>query len=137
VNVVERFPRSAAAVPGSVGRQAAVIAAGTVGDVIGRWWNMYGYEGVGLRGGTFSTVGLSSPDWRLRGIRWVRDVPVDGTAESNLATGRSHAHVTLDDGGGIPSSDLRIRWNAHRPFEGARVTGTVGGQRVDLRVPAP
>jgi pimeloyl-ACP methyl ester carboxylesterase len=136
VNVVERFPRSAAAVPGSVGRRAAVIAAGTVGDVIGRWWNMYGYEGVGLRGGTFSTVGLSSPDWRLRGIRWVRDVPVDGTAESNLATGRSHAHVTLG-GGGIPSSDLRIRWNAHRPFEGARVTGTVGGQRVDLRVPAP
>jgi hypothetical protein len=91
---------------------------------------------VGLRGGTFSTVGLWSPSWRLRGVRWVRDVPVDGSAESNLATGRSRAHVTLVSGG-IPASDLRIRWNAHRPFEGARVTGTVGDRRVDLRVPAP
>jgi pimeloyl-ACP methyl ester carboxylesterase len=136
VNVVQRFPRAAASVLGPVARRAAIVATGTVGDVIGRWWNMYGYEGVGLRGGTFSTVGLWSPTWRLRGVRWVRDVPVDGSAESNLANGRSRAHVTLG-GGGIPASDLRIRWNAHRPFEAAHVTGTVGGRRVDLRVPAP
>ena len=97
---------------------------------------MYGYDGVGLRGGTFHTVGLWRPHWRLRGVRWVQDVPVDGTIESDRETGRSSAHVTLQ-GGGLPASTLLIRWNSQRPRRLALVTGSVGGLPVRLRVPPP
>jgi hypothetical protein len=46
--------------------------------VVARWWNMYGYDGVGLRGGRFSTRGYRHVSWTLRGVRWVEDVEVDG-----------------------------------------------------------
>ncbi|HEY6567725.1 MAG TPA: alpha/beta fold hydrolase [Actinomycetota bacterium] len=136
VRVVARFPETAADVHGSRAHRAAVIAAGTVGDVMARWSSMYGYDGVGLRGGTFKTVGLWTPSWWLRGVRWVQDVPVDGTIESNFGTGVSMARVTLA-GGGVPPSTLRIRWNSLTPMRPAVVTGRVGAARVHQRVPTP
>ena len=136
IGVVSRFPRTVDEVDGGPARKAAVIAAGTVGDVMARWPSMYGYDGVGLRGGTFTTSGLATPTWRLRGIRWVRGVPVDGSIDTNLATGVSHARITLD-AARLPPSSLRIHWNSRRPLRAAVVTGTVGGARVRLRVPAP
>jgi pimeloyl-ACP methyl ester carboxylesterase len=135
IRVVASFPRTAADVHGSRPRRAAVIAAGTVGDVMARWSNMYGYDGVGLRGGTFTTVGLWTPSWQLRGVRWVHDVPVDGTIRADFRTGVSSARVTL--GGTLPASVLHIRWNSRQPLRPAVVTGRVGGVRVHLRVPTP
>ena len=136
IRVVARFPETAADVHGSRTHRAAVIAAGTVGDVMARWPSMYGYDGVGLRGGTFFTVGTWTPSWRLRDVRWVEDVPVDGTIESDFRTGVSRAFVRLR-GGGIPPSVLRIRWNSLEISRRAVVTGRVGGVRVHVRVPVP
>jgi hypothetical protein len=101
-----------------------------------RWTNMSGYDGVGLRGGSFTTVGLWTPTWRLDGVRWVADVAVDGSISSDRRTGRASATVTLQ-GRGVPPSHLRIAWNSLRPFEPALVTGRVGGRLVSVRVTAP
>ena len=136
IRVVERFPRAAAAIPGPLPHRVASIAASTVGDVIARWDVMGGYEGVGLRGGSFEAWGYDAPHWRLRDVRWVADVPVDGAIHSDFLSGRSEATVTLS-GGGIPWSRVTVRWNALRPREGALVVGTVGGVWVRVRVPIP
>jgi pimeloyl-ACP methyl ester carboxylesterase len=136
IRVVEAFPETADEVPGSLARRAAAIAAGTVGDVIARWDVMGGYEGVGLRGGTFRTWGYDAPRWRLDAVRWVRDVAVDGRIATDTFSGRSEATVTLA-GPSFPRSRLTVRWNALRPRARASVVGTVGGAAIDVRVPVP
>ncbi|HEY1330424.1 MAG TPA: alpha/beta fold hydrolase [Actinomycetota bacterium] len=134
------FPVRAADVDGASGSgtagRAAAIAAGTVGDVMARWWNNYGGAGVGLRGGTFTTTGLVQVGWRLHAIRWVKDVPVSGWIHWNRRTGAASCRVSLS-GGGVPPSTLTIRWNAWPADEMATVSGTVGGRHVALRVAPP
>ncbi len=136
IRVAASFPRRSSAIGGSVARRAAVVAANTVGDVMARWPSMLGYDGVGLRGGSFETANYDAPRWLLHAIRWVEDVPVDGTVRTDRRTGTSSATVTLV-GGSIPWSHLTLRWSVRRPRERALVTGTVGGTSVRLRVPIP
>jgi hypothetical protein len=136
IRVVGSFPRRSTAIGGTVTRRAALVATNTVGDVMARWSSMLGYDGVGLRGGTFETTGYDAPRWRLHGVRWVADVPVDGVVRTDGRTGKSSATVSLV-GGGIPRSHLTVRWNVRHPRERAVVTGTVGGASIRIRVAIP
>jgi hypothetical protein len=127
---------SASALGDGVATRAALAATGTLGDVLARWWSMGGTHGVGLRGGTFQTRGYRDPVFRLHDVRWVGDVAVGGTLEWDRPSGAIRATVTLR-GAGVPSSRLRVRWNAWHPMGRASVAGSVGGRRVRLWVSAP
>jgi pimeloyl-ACP methyl ester carboxylesterase len=137
VHMVPEFAVHAADLPGGVDVRTAAVATGTVGDVLARWWGMAGYRGVGLRGGTFVTAGITPHvRWTLHGVRWVEDVAVDGSIGWNRSTGAIEADVRLD-GPGAPPSSLHLAWNDWEPHARAHVSGTVGGDPVDLFIPAP
>jgi hypothetical protein len=137
VHMTPEFPVRAADVPGPADVRAVTVAAGTVGDVLARWWDMLGYHGVGLRGGAFVTTGISPHvRWSLRGVRWVDDAAVDGSVLWDRATGATSADVTLE-GSGVPPASLHLQWNDWKPHARAHVSGTVGGHPVDLVIAAP
>ena len=56
------------------------VGAAAVGDAIARWWYLPGSSGAGLRGGRFTVRGDPVVHLRLRGVRFVADATVDGTA---------------------------------------------------------
>jgi pimeloyl-ACP methyl ester carboxylesterase len=142
--LVERFARKAAElrpVPQGGGltlrdRRAIAVAASTVLDLIPRWLTMGGYEGVGLRGGTFATDGWGVARFRFDRLRWVEDVAVSGRATWNRRTGAIRALVTLT-GRATDAGRLTLRWNERDPDGLAQATGTIGGRRVDVVFPAP
>lgn len=142
--LVERFARTAAElppVPGSPGltlrdRRAIAAAASTVLDLVSRWLTMAGYEGVGLRGGTFSTDGWEVATFELDHLRWVKDVAVSGRASWNRRTGAIRAVVSLS-GRATARGRLTLRWNELDPDGVARATGELGGRRVNVAFPAP
>jgi hypothetical protein len=136
IRAVDAFALRADEIEGTTARRAAVVAASTVADVVARWPGMGGFEGVGLRGGTFTTRGSARVTWRLDGVRWVEDVAVSGTASWNRRTGAIRAVVTLT-GTGVPGGRLRLRWNDLEALARADVRGMIGGRPVDLRIPAP
>jgi pimeloyl-ACP methyl ester carboxylesterase len=136
IRLADRFPMSATTLGDDVSTRAALVATGTLGDVLARWWSMGGTHGVGLRGGTFETHGFRDPVFRLRDVRWVGDVAVGGTLRWDRPSGDIRATVSLQ-GVDVPGLRLRIRWNAWHPMGSALVVGSVGGQPVRLRVPAP
>ena len=136
IRLADRFPMSAAALGHHVAIRAALAATGTLGDVLARWWSMGGARGVGLRGGSFVAHGYLDPVFRLRDVRWVRDVAVTGTLEWERPSGAIRATVILG-GSGVPRSQLHVRWNAWRPMGRANVVGSIAGRPVRLWVPAP
>ena len=137
VRMVSRFAVTAADLgPMGPGRRAAEVAAGSVADVIARWWEMYGYHGRGLRGGRFDTAGLVHVWFQLNRIRWVRDAAVSGVVRWDRADGRIHATVSVTRRG-VTAGHLSLAWNDWRPLAVATAHGTVGGRVVDLSFPAP
>jgi hypothetical protein len=137
VRLVDRFVQKAANLDWGGSRlRTARVAAATVGDVIARWWNMYGYSGVGLRGGTFDTAGWRKVRWRLNDVRWVSDVKVSGTASWDRSNGRIRARIRVAGGGAQPGR-LKLRWNDWRRHAPATAKGSLGGVRVLLEFPAP
>jgi pimeloyl-ACP methyl ester carboxylesterase len=137
VRLVDRFVQRAARLDwGGPRVRTARVAAATVGDVIARWWNMYGYSGVGLRGGTFDTAGWRRVRWRLHDVRWVSDVKVSGRASWDRSNGRIRARIRVAGGGAEPGR-LKLRWNDWRRHAPATAKGILGGVRVLLEFPAP
>ena len=136
IRLADRFPETASALATHSLTRAALVATGTIGDVLARWWGMAGSRGVGLRGGAFETHGYRNPVFVLRDVRWVEDVAVSGTVDWDRPSGLVRARVTLR-GEGVPPSRLRIRWNTWRPMGPALVVGTVGPHAIRLPVPAP
>lgn len=137
MRVVDRFAATAAGLgPMSAGRRTALVAANSVADVIARWFVMYGYHGVGLRGGRFSTTGLVHVGFTLHGIRWVSDGAVSGTVTWDRKGGAIRADVTVGGAGVVPGH-LVLRWNDWTPLATATANGTVGGHVVHLSFPAP
>lgn len=141
--LVDRFARTAAGT-GWDGprRRTARVAAATVADVLARWLVMAGYEGVGLNGGSFVTSGggfLATPPvarWRLDGVRWVRDVAVDGTMAWHRRSGLVTARVRVSGSGAVPGR-LRMSWRDTATTPVASVHGRLNGAPVRLRFPAP
>jgi pimeloyl-ACP methyl ester carboxylesterase len=137
MRLVDRFARSSRELEWGTGRErTARIAAATLGDVIARWFGMYTYSGTGLRGGTFTTSDGPKVRWRLKKVRWVRDVKMSGTASWDRTNGRIRANLTVDGPGAKPGQ-LRLRWNDWHPHAQARATGQLGRAAVNYRFPAP
>ncbi len=140
IRTVDQFPRRLADVRSAPGlgtgvRARAVTAAGeTVGDMISRWWSMYGSEGVGLRGGRFTTTGLDDVGFRLHGLRWVRDLDVAGRVTWDRWTGGASARLRLS---GAATGRLTMTWNDWDRHAEAHVRGRVNGGDVDWTIPAP
>ena len=148
VHVVPEFPRSLAAAPAAEpvpgdrstarDRRAAWAAAWAAGDALARWWLMYGADGHGLRGGSFVAEGeylaYGRIRLRLRGVRFVGDVPVSGTVDWERRAGTVRARLRL---GGAATGTLRIGWSTRAARAIATVRGTVGGRAVRLQTPAP
>jgi hypothetical protein len=140
VRTVEEFPerlQDVTPAPGAgIDRTAKVVTAAvqTVGDMIARWWSMYGEAGVGLRGGTFTTTGLDDVSFEMDGLRWVDDLRVSGRVRWDRTTGEASATMRL---AGASGGSLEATWNDWETQAEAHVTGRVGGRAVDVFVPAP
>jgi pimeloyl-ACP methyl ester carboxylesterase len=140
IRVVEHFPATLDAVevlPG-VGTgaqgQAVIAAAHTMADMMSRWYSMYGEDGVGLRGGSFHTTGLTNVGFKMRDLKWVDDLEVNGTVRWDRATGAIIGEVTVT---GAVSGSLSIRWNDWHPLAQAHAVGVVDGKRVNWWFAAP
>ncbi len=106
----------------------------TVGDVFPRWLSAFGFDGVGLRGGRFTSTGLDQVRFRLTGLRYVTDLRVNGSMTWDRATGAIVAEVRFT---GAASGRLSVSWNDYDSYAEATVSGTVDGEAVDLTLPAP
>ena len=99
---------------------------------------MYGYNGHGLRGGTFTSAGpyLSQRPVTIsmRGLKFVSDLAVSGTAVWNRVALTITGRVTLK---GAASGRLTVRWPTNVANAKAHITGVVDGQSVDLMTAAP
>jgi hypothetical protein len=149
VHVVPEFPRRLAGAPAAQpagaadrstprDRRAAWAASWAVGDALARWWLMYGSDGHGLRGGSFTASGeyLAYTPIRLsmRRVRFVSDLPVSGSVAWNRRAGNVRASLSL---GGANGGRLRIGWSTRALRAVASVRGTLGGRAVRLATPAP
>ncbi len=140
VRTVEEFPQVLAAVTPADGTsvdatgQTVTAALQTVGDMMARWWAMVGEDGVGLRGGTFTTTGLDGVRFRMDALRWVEDLEVSGRVQWDRATGDISFRIDL---AGAASGRLHATWNDWQPLAMAHVTGEVDGQPVDALTSAP
>ncbi|HEU0023747.1 MAG TPA: alpha/beta hydrolase [Thermoleophilaceae bacterium] len=149
VHVVPEFPRRLRAAPqadpaGSGDnstkrdRRAAWAASWAVGDSLARWWLMYGSDGHGLRGGTFTASGeylaYTPVRLRMRRVQFVPGLGVSGRVIWNRRAGNVRAELRLS---GIHRGRLRIAWRTQALRSVASLSGRVGGHRVRLQTPAP
>ncbi|MET0817835.1 MAG: alpha/beta fold hydrolase [Solirubrobacteraceae bacterium] len=148
LHVVPAFPRTTARAPAASpaagdrsnrgDRRGGWAAAHTVADAMSRWWLMYGYDGRGLRGGTFETGGdyyaFHRVTFRFAKTRFVRDLAVSGRAAWNRRTLRMTARLKV---AGARGGRLRIAWPTGVRNSTATVRGTLGGRTVRLTLPAP
>jgi pimeloyl-ACP methyl ester carboxylesterase len=148
VHTVGTYPRLLAqAVPaapargnaaGRAARQAAAIGVASVADELSRFPLLDGDRDLGLRGGrvTFAP-GPGLLGVRLRGVRWVRDATIDGTATFGRRTGQAVARLVVHLAR-APAVRLTARW---RPFGSQRqpaiITGSQAHHRLAATCPAP
>jgi len=118
--------------------QLAATMALTAGDALNRWWSSYDFDGVGLRGGTFTitTPHLGIYIHTLNAYRWTEDAPVNGTVQWNYATGKTEALLTLADDA-LGSGTLTITWDDHQQQALATLSGTLNGHVIAAQMVAP
>ena len=97
---------------------------------------MYGGSGVGLRGGTFTTTGLTKAHFRLDDVKWVEDLAVRGGITWNRATGAIQAKLVAHRADGTVAR-LTMGWNDWTPHGRALVVGKVDREAVTMDIPAP
>jgi pimeloyl-ACP methyl ester carboxylesterase len=141
VRMVEEFPELLADVtpPPQVGKVASSdedrrrvsAAMNTVADLFPRWFSMFGYDGVGLRGGSFHTEGYDEVAFRMDRMRWVEDLKVSGYVTHDRTTGRIHAEVRVRDASDA-RGNLTITWNDRHRNAAAHVIGQIDGRPVNL-----
>ncbi len=95
---------------------------------------MYGGRGKGLRGGYFTTTGLTKVGFRFHQLRFVNDVAVSGRMKWNRKTGEVVARVRMSGSG---RGRLTLLWNEYDANPQARVAGRIDGDSVRLQIPAP
>lgn len=140
VRVPEQFPKRLANVIPILGTssddrgKAVTAAAHTVADMMTRWWAMFGEQGVGLRGGTFSTTGFDDVRFTMDQLQWVEDLRVSGNVRWNRFTGAIRATVDLE---GAATGSIDLVWNDWDPIARAEATGTVNGEELDWTFGAP
>jgi hypothetical protein len=114
---------------------AAVL---TAGDVLARLGGNATGQGVGLRGGSFRIVNEASPlHVTLNQVRWTEDLAVSGIIDRPKArTGAVHASLHLAGSEGL-AGDLTVAWPEGIAGAGASIRGTLDGEPVRARTPAP
>ena len=137
--LADAVPAAAAAgnTAGRQARQAAAVALASAGDEISRWPLLDDGSDLGLRGGQVSFSGGPVLRISFRGVRWVSDATIDGTAWWNEPAGWVTARLTVHTGGATPVR-LTARW---RPFgtpgQLAVITGSQGKRHLAATSPAP
>jgi pimeloyl-ACP methyl ester carboxylesterase len=135
--LVDTFARRVADMPGSTDdRKVARATAATAADVVARWWSMLGYDGVGLRGGTFTTAGDTKVRFRLQQVRWVEDLTVQGLVTWQRDTGDIQASLVAKRSNGTVAR-LTLGWNDWEPHATALVIGKVDRRPLTATFPAP
>lgn len=112
---------------------AALYAAG---DVLTRWWVNYTASGVGLAGGTFTYRGDPDVRFRLRSLRFVKDVAVTGSLNWDRAAGQVRGVLQVDGPGGR-DGHLHVSWDDWTRGATASVRGRLHAERINLVTPAP
>jgi pimeloyl-ACP methyl ester carboxylesterase len=147
IHTVGSYPRRladaipATPLPGNrAGRQAlraATVALASVGDEVSRWPLLSGDRDLGLRGGRVAFSGGTDLKITLRGVRWVSDAVIDGTAIWDQSSGRVTARLTVHpDGGAVVR--MTGRWRAFgTQRQPAVIRGRQGGRRLAAECPAP
>jgi hypothetical protein len=90
--------------PGADARRGATVAAGALGDALIRHFYSGVNHGPGLRGGSFTTHGDPTV-FKLKSIRFVRDVAVNGTGSWNSATGKVRGTFK------VGKTSVTVSWN--------------------------
>ena len=140
IHTVPQFPlRLAGVARPNIAGKAAWAAGEAAADALARWWIMYGYDGHGLRGGTFTSAGpyLSKRrpvTFTLRRIKFVTDMAVSGKAVWDRTALTMTARVTLS---GAAAGRLVITWPTNVQNAKAHIAGAVDGHAVDLTTRAP
>jgi pimeloyl-ACP methyl ester carboxylesterase len=152
--VVNRFAEVAADAPqatvassadhsGARDRRVATVAVEAVADVIDRWYTIPGTKGVGLYGGKFTidttdTNPFPTRVWTLdlHNVQWTQDVKVSGTGTVPRGPGTASVSLTIN-GPGKSDGTVTVTWATRAQNARAHVTGTIGGDAVDLTTPAP
>jgi hypothetical protein len=122
---------------GRQARRAATVALASVGDEVSRWPLLSGDRDLGLRGGRVTFSGGTQLKITLRGVRWVRDAVIDGTAIWDQSSGRLTARLTVHpDRGAVVR--LTGRWQVFgTQRQPAVIRGSQGGRRLAAQCPAP
>jgi hypothetical protein len=96
------------------------------------------YDGTsrGLHGGTWSYSGNRHVVFRLENVRLVPGVRVTGTAHWHRYRGPVTAEVEVRGARGL-SGTVRVRWNAHKQLDRARLRGRIGGRALRATMLAP
>ena len=115
-------------------RRVGAVAAGTVADLLDRWWNNYSGHGVGLRGGTWNYTGDRTTKFRLHGVRMVDDLAVSGRAVWKRYGEVVNVDLTVS---GAATGRLAGSWDTRRVDATAVLTGRLDGNRVRVRLAAP
>jgi hypothetical protein len=131
----------AVALPGNAAsereRALASAALQTASDAIARWYVNYSGTDLGLRGGTwrYSQDG-AVVHFMLDGARWARDLAVSGSIRWNQTDGVIDADLKLvaDDGA---RGQVTGRWNDHRSYAPAILSGMLDGHALRASMPAP
>jgi pimeloyl-ACP methyl ester carboxylesterase len=117
--------------------QAASVALASVGDEISRWPLLSDDHDLGLRGGRVVFSGGNVLRISLRGVRWVTNATIDGTARWNQSSGWVTARLTVHPDGAA-AVRLTARW---RPFGAqdqlAVISGSQGRRNLAAASPAP
>ncbi len=123
---------------GRAARQAAATGVASVADELSRFPLLDGDHDLGLRGGAVTFVpGRGTLGVRLRGVRWVSNATIDGTATFDRRTGRAVARLVVRLAR-APLVRLTARW---QPFGSQRqpavITGSQGHHHLAATSPAP
>jgi pimeloyl-ACP methyl ester carboxylesterase len=116
-------------------RRVAGMAWAAAYDAIQRSFRMFGDHGAGLRGGSFSLGGTDTTlDLSCDGVRFTRDVAVDGTAHIDFETGKVDAVLEVD-GPGARDGRLRIAGPLFPHAAPLPARGELGGRHIAIVVP--
>ena len=117
--------------------RAASAALLTCADVISRAMENGAGRGVGLRGGSFTTV-TAAQGYRvtLREVQWTEDLPVSGEIDWPGRSGTVRAHVKLVGPEALRGT-LDLEWPEGVAASRATVRGELGGHAVSATALAP
>ncbi len=117
----------------------AAVASAAAGDALFRYQNVFGDNGVGLRGGTWKKLASSTDTitrLQLTGVKWTNDASVSGQITENATTGIVEANLTIS-GPSAVSAAIAVTWDDTQRGATASLSGSVGGRTVLARAPAP